>query len=286
VLELPEIDRLLPEIDKAYRRAESPRISEESKIDEMLDLRRRLTGLDSEVARRYQDLTELQLMANLNILRAKISESSELSEEEKIAQLKDVIERMQAVELASKEESLRRGLLESRSAIAERSLIEEIHKSSELSKVEKIEEINSLLEQTQKSEFENERRRMDLVELEAERAMRKMLQEVSENEELSEQEKEKEFRSLIQEIEKINSEGMERMVGIEKFKFELNIFLKQKGLLPKGKAEFILKSTTSSIDGKRLPKEIHEKLLQLCEECTGNKFNSKTQIVLQLNKDR
>ena len=47
VLEIPQIDRLLPDIDRAKRRAESPRVSGESKIREMLALRRRLERLES-----------------------------------------------------------------------------------------------------------------------------------------------------------------------------------------------------------------------------------------------
>jgi len=84
VLELPQIDRLLPDIDRAYRRAESPLLSAESKLREMTALSRSLAGLNSDVARRYQDMTKLQLMANLNLLTEKISGSKELYEEEKI----------------------------------------------------------------------------------------------------------------------------------------------------------------------------------------------------------
>ena len=60
----------------------------------------RLEGLESDVARRYRDINELQLMNQLNNLSEKISESSDLSQEEKIQQLKDVLEKIQAMELA------------------------------------------------------------------------------------------------------------------------------------------------------------------------------------------
>ena len=113
-----------------------------------------------------------------------------------------------------------------------------------------------------------------------------MLEEINQNKDLSEQEKEKEFRDLIQEIEEINSEDMNRMAGIEKFKFELNKILKQEGLFPKGKGKFVLKSTASSIDGKQLPKDLHKKILKLAEECVGNEFTGKTQIILELGEGR
>jgi len=193
---------------------------------------------------------------------------------------------MQALLLPPIKETLLRGLVESRAAIAERRLIEEIKKSSGLSKEEKIKEIQSLVEKTRNSELETERRRMALVEIEAEQAIRKMLEDIAKDKELSDLEKEKEFNSLIQEIKKINSENIRRMVGIQKFEFELSRFLKQKGLFPEGKAEFILKSKVSSIDGKQLPKEIHQEIMKLCEECIGKKFTSTTQIVLQLNNNR
>ena len=62
VLELPEIDRLIPEIDRAYRLAESPEVSEERVYREMKALQSRLSRLDSEVARRYRETAEMQAM--------------------------------------------------------------------------------------------------------------------------------------------------------------------------------------------------------------------------------
>ncbi len=285
VMELPQIDRLLPDIDRAYRRSESPRLSAESKLREMTALSRSLAGLESDVARRYQNMTELQLIANLNLLTEKISESKNLSQKEKIEQLEELIEKMQALNLANRIEPLRRGLLVSRAAIAERKLIEEINKSSEMSQQEKIKEISRLVKRMQKENLDTERRRVDLVELEAKQAIRKMLEEITKKKDLSDLEKEKEFYALIKEIEKINSEDIKRMVGIEKFEFELYRFLKKKGLFPKETTEFVLKSAFCSIGGKKLPKEVHQEILQLCEKCIGRKFESKTQIILQLNKD-
>jgi hypothetical protein len=287
ILELPQIDRLLPEIDRTRRRAESPRISEESKIREMMALRRRLEGLDSDIARRYRDINELQLMNQLNNLSEKISESSELSQEEKIQQLKDILEKMQAMELAKMEENRKRRLAEIGTANAARRLIAEINKSEEMSQEEKIKEIQKLLRQTREPELlREEGRRRNLIEFEAANTIRKMLQEISEDEKLSDQERRKEFQRVLEEAQKMKLESMWRMIGIEKFKFELNQLLKKEGLLPKHKAEFILRSNECLIDGKKLPEEIHQKILQLSEECLGNKFDRNTKIVLQLNEDR
>jgi len=79
---------------------------------------------------------------------------------------------------------------------------------------------------------------------------------------------------------------MGRTIGIEKFKFELHKLLKKEGLLPEGKAEFILRSKKCLIDGKKLPDEIHQKILQLSEEIIGKTFDRDTKIILQLNGDR
>jgi hypothetical protein len=287
VLEIPQIDRLLPEIDRAKRRAESPRISEESKIREMLTLRRRMEGLESDVARRYRDLNEFQLMNQLNRLTEKISESSDLSQEEKIQQLKDVLEKIHAMELAKNEGDRRRRLAEIGTAKAARRLIAEINKSEEMSQDEKIKELKLLLQRTREMEvLREEGRRRNLIEFEAANTMRKMLQEVAKNKDLSDQEREKEFQRVLKEAQKMKLENVRRMIGIEKFKFELHQLLKKEGLLPEGKAEFVLKSKECTIDGKKLPDEIHEKILQLSEESIGKTFDRDTKIVLQLNEDR
>jgi hypothetical protein len=290
ILELPQIDRLLPEIDRARRRAESPRISEESKIRETLELRRRLEGLESDVARSYRDLNELQLMNQLNRMTEKISESSELSQEEKIEQLKAVIEKINAVQLAKKEEGRRSTMLEAaefRAVNATRSLIAEIYKSDEMSSEDKIKEIQELLQRTRAMEnLRKEVRRRNLVEFEAANTIRKMLQDIAKNKDLSDQERKKEFERMLQEAQKMKLESMERMIGIEKFKFELHQLLKKEGLWPEGKAKFVLKSSECTIDGKKLPDEIHQKILQLSEESIGKAFDRDTKIILQLNEDR
>jgi len=290
ILELPQIDQLLPEIDRARRRAESPRISEESKIREMIALRGRMEGLESDIARQYQDLNELQLMNQLNRMTEKISESSELSQEEKIEQLKAVIKKINAVQLAKKEEGRRSTMLEAaefRAVNATRSLIAEIYKSDEMSSEDKIKEIQELLQRTRAMEnLREEVRRRNLVEFEAANTIRKMLQDIAKNKDLSDQERKKEFESMLQEAKKMKLESMERMIGIEKFKFELHQLLKNEGLLPKGKAKFNLRSKECLIDGKKLPDEIHKKILQLCEETLGKKFDRDTKIILQLNEER
>ena len=79
---------------------------------------------------------------------------------------------------------------------------------------------------------------------------------------------------------------MRRMIGIEKFKFELHQLLKKEGLLPEGEAKFVLKSKECTIDGKKLPDEIHERILQLSEESIGKTFDRDTKIILQLNENR
>jgi hypothetical protein len=289
VLEIPQIDQLLPDIDRASRIAESQRISEESKIHEMLALRQSLEGLESDVARRYRDLNELQLRETLNRMTEKISESSDLSQEEKIAQLKEVIEKIQALELAKKEEGRRRSLMELETSIAARRLIEEIDKSDELSKEEKIKEIKELLQRIQvqaEDRARGEARRENLVKLEAANVLRKMLAETARRKDLSEREIKKEIESLLQEARSMKLEGMQRMADIEKFKLDLHQLLKKEGLLPEGKAEFVLKMNECSIDGKELPKEIQKRILRLCEENLGKKFGRDTKIILQLNEDR
>lgn len=284
VLELPQIDRLLPEIDRANRRAESPRISEESKLRERLILRRRMDGLESEVARRYRDMNELQLMNTLNLLTAKISESSDLSQEEKIQQLKDVLEKIQSMELAKKEEGRRRRIVGFETANVAKKLIEEINKSSTISHEKKIKELQNLLQQAREMELlREEGRRRNLIEFETSNAMRKILQEIAKNKDLSDQERAKDFDRVLQEARKMKLESVKRMIGIEKFKFDLYQLLKNEGLLPEGDARFVLKLNECSIDGKKLPDGIHQKILQLCEESLGKKFDRDTKIILQLN---
>jgi hypothetical protein len=285
VLELPQIDKLLPEIDRASRRAESPNVSEEAKLREMLTLRRRLEGLDSDVARRYREMNELRLLETLNRLTEKTAESSDLSEEEKIARLKEVLEKMRALELAKEAEIRRSGLAEFGAAQAARRLIEEINGSSTLSKEEKIREIKETLQHMHDMELGGGERHRELIELEAANVLRKMQQDIIKNKDLTDQEKARELDKILEEAKDMKLSTAKLRLDVEKFKFDLSQILKNEALLPKGKAEFVLKLNECTINGKKLSKEIHKKILALCEESLGKKFTGDTKIVLDLNED-
>jgi len=259
----------------------------ESKIREMLALRIRLKGLESETARRYQAMNELLLMEELNHLTEKISESSDLSQEEKIQQLKELLAKIQAMEFERVNEGRRRRLAEIETANVAKRLIEEIEKSDELSKEEKIEEIKKLYQRIEEMNLEREKdRKRDLLEIEIANVLRKMLHETAQRRDLSDREKEKEMESLLREAQSLKLGGVQRMVGIEKFKFDLHRLLEKEGLLPEGRAEFMLTANECSIDGKKLPKDIHERIMKLYEDSLGMKFKRDTKIILQLNEDR
>ena len=76
------------------------------------------------------------------------------------------------------------------------------------------------------------------------------------------------------------------MIDIEKFKYDLHRFLEKEDLLPEGKAEFVLKKNSVTIDGKKLGKEIHAHILGLYVGTIGKEFDKDTKIVLQLNEDK
>lgn len=286
VLEIPQIDRLLPEIERAKRRAESQRISEESKIREMLELRRRMEGLESDAARRYREINELMLMEELNSLTEKITESDHLSHEEKIAQLKEIIAKIKDLELDESENLRRSRLMEFGANNAARKLIAEIERSSTLSKEEKVREIRDILQHTHDMELEEEERHRDLVEHEAAVALRNMVAETVKRNDLSDGEKEKEIAKLLQEARDMKLERSIHMIGIEKFKFDLHRLLEKEGLLPKGKGRFVLTRNTCTIDGKKVSQDVHNRIMQLCQESVGLEFEKDTKIVLQLNEDR
>lgn len=287
ILELPQIDRLLPEIDRVSRRAESPRISEESKIRDMMEIRRRLERMDSDVARRYREINEVQLMNQLNTLTEKISESDKLSQEEKIRELKALIEKIHTMESARQTIDRRRRLTELGTINASRRLLEEINKSNDMSREEKIKEIQELLNRSREMDLIREKGRgRNLVEFEAANTMREILREISKSKDMSDEKKAQEFKRVLEEAQKMKSENMRRMIGIEKFRFELEQLLKKEGLLPEGKAEFILRSDKCLINGKKLPDEIHKKILQISKDSLGRGFERGTKIVLQLNENR
>ena len=285
VLELPKINQLIPEIDEVYRRAESLEISEEAKLDQLQDLRRELESMDSDVARRYRELTEFKLMESLHRMSEEISESDKLSQQEKIEKLKELLQQ-------SKKMQLERGLRENRTLMialgmenAARRLIEEISRSGEKSQQEKIAEIKEVLQQMQETISQgDEGRQRNLVQLEAAEALKKMVEEIVRQKELTSQEKSKQIDRILEEATKMKLENR-LMVRVEKFEFELHQLLTEKGLLPEGKAEFVLKKNEATINGKKLPKEIHEQILQLCEEILEKEFKSDTKIVLQLNEE-
>jgi hypothetical protein len=286
VLELPEIDKLLPEIDRVWRRAESLKVPEEAVLREMMELRGRLRGMNSGLARRYRETTELQAMASMGRMAEKISESEELSSEEKIQKLKELFE--QAKELEVREEDMARQtmLTQFAATLTARKLIEEIEQSSRMSQEEKLQEIQELLSRTREMERVREgERRAGLLEFKVAETMRKMLREIAEKKHLSDVEKEREMQALIEESRQMDLEN-DLMIKVEKFKFDLQRFLEKEGLLPKGKAEFVLKKNASTIAGKKLPDNIHERILAMCSETLGKKFEGDTKIVLQLNEKR
>jgi len=288
VLEISQIDRLLPEIERIRRRVESASVSEESKIRDMLALRRKLDELESEEARRYRDLYEFLIMEELNNQAEKISDSSELSQEEKIAQLKEIVEKIKALELAEKEEHRRTRLAaaEFRAINAARRLLLEINKSSSITREEKIEELKEILQHMRDMGLGGGERHLELIEIDVANALGKMLQDVVKSKELTDQEKEKEFEKILQEAKDMQLKTTKRRIDIEKFKFDLHRLLKKEELLPEGEAEFVLKLNECTVDGKKLPKEIHLKILRLCEEDLGKKFTRKTKVILGLNEDR
>jgi hypothetical protein len=129
-------------------------------------------------------------------------------------------------------------------------------------------------------------RRAGLVEFQAAETLSRMLREIAEREDLSEQEKEHKMQDLIEKSRRMNLASGELMIGVEKFKYDLHRFLEMEGLLPKGKAEFVLRKNSSTIDGKKLPRKIHETLKKMCVETIGKTFKGDTKIVLQLNEKR
>jgi intein/homing endonuclease len=191
------------------------------------------------------------------------------------------------MEKAKKEQDRQRRLTEIATINASRLLIEEINKSEDMSREEKMREIQELLQQSQAMATLRERgRRGNKVEFEAANTIRKMLQDIAKDKNLSDQERKKEFQRVLEEAKKMKLDTMRPMIGIEKFKFELNQLLKSEGLYPEGKAEFRLNLNECSIDGKKLPDEIHQKILQLGEKNLGKTFDRDTKIILQLNEGR
>lgn len=285
VLEIPQIDRLIPEIERAKRRAESARISEESKIREMIELRSRLEDLNSDRARRFRDLNELMLMEELNSMTERISESKELSQEEKIRQMWEAVEKIQALKVSKEAEERSRSLAEFGAVNAARRLIVEINKLSAISNERKIEELNKVLQNMREMEAGRQGHR-DLVEVQVAETIRKMMQEVLKQKELTDQERKKELEKLLGEARKMELKDAQLRLEIEKFTFDLHQLLEKEGLLPVGKAQFELRMNVCTIDGKRLPKEIHQKILKLCEESLNKKFDRDTKIILTLNEER
>jgi len=76
---------------------------------------------------------------------------------------------------------------------------------------------------------------------------------------------------------------LQRTLGLEQLKLDLYKLLKEKGLFPEGKAEFVLKKNECTIDGKQISKDTHQEILELCKTTIGMTFKNDSQIVLQLN---
>jgi hypothetical protein len=142
---------------------------------------------------------------------------------------------------------------------------EEISEWQEFSNQEKIRRLKELLEEAAAMEIREE-----------ERPRAVMFSRFAANEAA---------RKLIEESKKMNLER-DLMVRVGKFKFNLKRLLEAEGLMPKAEAEFGLGKNPTTIDGKKLPQAVHERIKQMCRETIGKKFDSDTKIVLQLNSER
>ena len=94
------------------------------------------------------------------------------------------------------------------------------------------------------------------------------------------------MQALIAESQRMKLATGDLMIAVEKFKYDLRRVLEEEGLLPEGQAEFVIRKNSSSIDGEKLPREIHERLKRMCEETLGKTFAGDTKIVLKLNEKR
>lgn len=313
VLEIPQIDKLLPEIERTYRRAESPRISEETKLREINAMWRKLEAMDSDVAQRYRDLTERRLLGSINRRSQEISESETLSQEEKVAQLKALFKQVNEIrdeeriarvnsqlqesrqrDLRMQESRLRESqqlrdlkLKEMETINVSRRLIEELAKNKDMSAQEKVRELKDLVGQGGELSLLREANlRRNLIDIEVSKVIRKMIEEIIINKQLTEEAKSVQIKSILNEMEDLKSATLQRTLGLEEFKLELYKLLKEKDLYPEGKAEFVLKRNECTIGGKKISREVHKEILELCQTTIGMTFNNDSQIVLQLNKNR
>lgn len=286
ILELPQINKLLPEMDAMWRELEASELTGEEKYELTRDWIRDLQKMKSERAWRYREAATDQLLDSYYRAIERLSSSEELSQQEKIQKLKDTFRSLQEAEEFNEQNRKRSAaLVEFQVAEAARRLMTEINKSSDISNEEKLRELKEIYQQVEQlsQTHARDRRHAEIAAIELYNAAKQRWQEIALQEELSEQEKRQEYERLLQEFNEIKSESVKRMLGVEKFKLDLHELLKKEGFFPEGEAEFVLKKHECTIAGKKLPKDLHAKILYLCQESLKKEFTKDTKIVLQLN---
>ena len=289
VLEIPRINKLLPEMDEMWRELESSEFPDAKKRELTRELMRDLQAMKSERALRYQEQAAAQFLDGYYRAIEKLSRSKDMAQPEKIKELRLAFQSLlEAGKFRDQNKERSAALAEYQAAEAARRLMSEINKSSEISQEEKFRELKEVFKQMQHMEQgrTQDRRRSEIAAIELYNAVKQRWEEIEQDQKLSDKEKRQQYEHLLQEFNDVKSDSLHRMMGIEKFKLDLNQLLEKEGRLPTGEAEFVLRKGECTINGKKLPKDLHEKIMQLCQESIGKNFTKDTKIILQLNKKR
>jgi hypothetical protein len=92
VFELRQINELLPKIDKTYKKVESARYETSLKLEELKGLLERLKLMNSHIARRYADITRLQMHATVREMVDELAKDKDISNTLKIKTFKEILE--------------------------------------------------------------------------------------------------------------------------------------------------------------------------------------------------
>ena len=257
ILEMRQLNELLPAIEKVDEKMESPHISNLEKLNELEYLLQHLNHMESDLANRYREVAEVYRTSILDDYIQEIVDSPEMSDSLKLAELKELLEKTMHSDYYTQDFLSRR--VKGRDEFQRRPVIERRDRDASRS-----------------------RRRMVLSDVHVFRLVDEILDAIVDAPHLSESEKVAEMERIIDRIGDIESDEIGRKIAIKQFEWDVRKLLGKKGLLSPEESEFRLTIKHTKINGKKVPEDVHDEVLAIYEKYFGEPYRKGLTIVLGL----
>lgn|GEM_PF-6935184 len=259
ILELRQLNELLPAIEEVDKMMESPLISNSEKLEELENLHQHLEHMGSDLAEKYREIAEVHRASVLDDYIQEIVDSPEMSDSLKLGELKDLLDQSIRFDTSQPELMGRRA----------RETEQTIRRSFPIRRFD---------------EPPRDRRRFTFNDIHIFKLIDEILDAIVDASHLSESEKMAEMERIIDQVKDIEADDIRRNIAVKQFEWEVHKMLEVHGLLSEGESEFRLTIKQTKINGKKVPKDLHDEVLAIYEKYFGEPYGKGLTIVLGLEK--